>query len=181
MNPALLARNKISAIDKAIAELAAERSDWKALLDAAERLGNRLAVDDDDAQQPPPRSSTPRVQLVKSDQQSTTAKTTKKSQVLAIAASALDGNRYMQAKKLADVVSAQGIDLGNDPVQYVSVLLSRDGRFKSERALGGWALIEQTHKEVAPQGVGAPEGPSDLWNSPTQPERAPESATGQTQ
>ena len=82
----------------------------------------------------------PRTPPLDSGQHDAAAKTTKKSQVLAIAASALDGNRHMQAKELADVVVAQGIDLGIDPVQHVSVLLSRDGRFKSERAKGGWAM-----------------------------------------
>ena len=163
MNPALLARHKIAAIDKAIAELAAERSDWKALLDAAERLGNRLAVDDEDVhQQTPQQPSTPRVRLVDSDQQFAAAKSTKKSQVLAIAASALDGGRYMQAKDLAYTVLAQGIDLGNDPVQYVSVLLSRDGRFKSERVNGGWTKKTGPSNEKAPLGVEAPAGPDLL-------------------
>lgn len=163
MNPALLARHKIAAIDKAIAELAAERSDWKALLDAAERLGPRLAVDDAGAMPAQaPRASTPRTALVDPGQHDATAKTTKKSQVLAIAASALDGNRYMQAKELADVVMAQGIDLGADPVQYVSVLLSRDGRFVSERAKGGWTMKTSPNNEEAPQGVDAPAGPDLL-------------------
>jgi len=163
MNPVLLARHKIAAIDKAIADLAAERSDWKALLEAAERLGPRLVVDDiDTALAKAPRLSTLRTPYVESGQRDAAAKTTKKGQVLAIAASALDGNRHMQAKELADVVIAQGIDLGMDPVQYVSVLLSRDGRFKSERAKGGWTMKTGPSNEEAPQDVDASAGPDLL-------------------
>ena len=106
-------------------------------------------------------------------------KTTKKSQVVALAMTALSGV-YMQAKEFGDLVLSRGIDLGEEPTSYVSVILSRDGRFKSERAKGGWTLIDPPHKEVTPQGAPTPEG-SDLWNSQPEPAQAPETAPGQTQ
>lgn len=164
LNPAPLARQKIAAIDKAIAELAAERSDWKALLDAAERLGDRLAVEDA-GEQAAPTASKPvqRVQLVEHTVARVPAtKTTKKERVTEIAASALGGGGHRPAKELADLVTAQGIDLGGDPIGYISALLSRDGRFKSERSKGGWTMEIGPSNEEAPPGVDAPAGPDLL-------------------
>ena len=68
----------------------------------------------------------------------------------------------MRAKELGDLVVSQGIDLGRDPTGYMSVLLSRDGRFISERAKGGWHINSGPNKEEAPQGVDAPAGPDLL-------------------
>lgn len=163
------ALRQISHIDQALAELTAERADWQALIDAAARLGPRLAAPPIDANELARSEFSPLKQLLRAPVQAaqkTTSvaggRTTKKEQVLALAVSLLADGRYMQAKQLADAMVASGIDLGIDPTGYASVILSRDGRFKSERAKGGWTLLSSPNKEEAPQGVDAPAGPDLL-------------------
>lgn len=159
------ARQRLAAIDAAVAELAAERADWKAFLDAADRLAPRLIASAVADFHPAVASwQHAPVQLNDTAQRRffASSKPTKKDQVLAIAASALEGGRYMQAKELGNLVVAKGIDMGADPTGYVSVMLSRDPRFKSERAKGGWHIISGPNNEKAPQGVEAPAGPDLL-------------------
>jgi hypothetical protein len=86
----------------------------------------------------------------------------KKDRVMAVVASALANGARMQTKSLVELVQAAGLELTGDPVQTLSVYVSRDGRFESARALGGWGLKTNPNKEKAPQGVDAPAGPTLL-------------------
>lgn len=162
--------NRISAIELEVKALVAERADWQALLDAATKLGPRLGLP---VQAKAPVSDTAQIALASNVKDTlgpvvsaivagSTARSTKKEQMLALAVRLLSGGRHMPAKQLADAMVANGIELGEDPTGYASVVLSRDGRFKSERAKGGWTLISGPNKEEAPQGVSAPAGPDLL-------------------
>jgi hypothetical protein len=65
---------------------------------------------------------------------------------------------HMQSKELVGVLQDHGIELGADPIGSLSAYLSKSGRFLSERAKGGWALKQPTHKEEPPPDVGASAG-----------------------
>lgn len=85
---------------------------------------------------------------------------TKKAQILEVVESAIPPGTYKPVRELVELVQARGIDLGGDPISAVSVLLSRDDRFISERAKGGWTMIDP-NKEETPRGAATPAG-SDL-------------------
>jgi hypothetical protein len=102
-------------------------------------------------------------------------KVRKKDLVLAVVAQALADGGRMQTQELVDLVLKQGHQLTGNPVATLSVYVSRDGRFISERAKGGWRLLDGPNKEKAPQGVEAPAGP-DLLDF----QSAVDAATGAT-
>ena len=105
-----------------------------------------------------------------------------KSQIIEGAARLIRLHGPMQSRRIAELLEQDGVGLGfANKALGVSTILSRAStQFKSDRAAGGWVIIESPHKEVAPQSVPALEGP-DLWNCQPEPAMAPETATGQTQ
>ena len=182
------ARSDLERLTHELAQLQKDIAELRTFIDVGERRYGKnssllseslLAQPSDRTASPSPTTARRYIRMPANAAESATQKTTKKSQVVALAMTALRGN-YMQAKEFGDLVSSHGIDLGAEPTSYVSVILSRDGRFKSERAKGGWTFIDSPHKEVTPQGAPTPEG-SDLWSSQPEPAQAPETAPGQTQ
>ncbi len=65
----------------------------------------------------------------------------------------------MSTRAIVARLEALGVNIdGKDKVADVSAVLSRDkARFKSDRAAGGWLLV-QPHKEVPPPGAPTPAG-----------------------
>jgi hypothetical protein len=84
---------------------------------------------------------------------------TKKRRIVDAAAALIAATGPMQTRDLIAKMEAQGIDLGGgNKVDTVSVALSRTkDRFKSDRAAGGWVLV-QPHKEATPLGAPTPAG-----------------------
>ena len=114
--------------------------------------------------------------------QSTAPRKTLKSRIVEGAVRLIRLHGPMQSRRLSELLEQDGVELRYaDKALGVSTVLSREkSQFKSDRAAGGWVIIESPHKEVTPQGAPTPEG-SDLWNSQPEPAQAPETATGQTQ
>lgn len=76
-----------------------------------------------------------------------------------------EGPRH--TRDLERLLASRGIQVGGkSPAATLSVFLSRDARFKSDR-VSGWSVV-QPHEEETPQGVAAPAG-SDLWVSQSAP------------
>lgn len=169
------AKSELTEIDRRIADMVRRKNDLLAFIAAGERLfGSDSAV----ADAPAPRRRLSRdiqdvsqalADSIQSNRQ------TKKDQITSAAFDILARGSHMQSRELAEHISAQGIDLGSDPASTVSVLLSRDDRFKSERAKGGWTLASGHNNEETPLGVGAPAGSDLLDFEPT-----PEQGTGPT-
>lgn len=64
----------------------------------------------------------------------------------------------MLSRAIAERMKARGIELGGaDPASAVSSILSRDDKFESDRAAGGWVLTSP-HKETPPPGAPTPAG-----------------------
>jgi hypothetical protein len=68
-------------------------------------------------------------------------------------------------RELLPLLKMRGIDVGtSSPTGYLSVILSRDDRFKSDRATG-WSLVDdqraEAEKEEDPAGASTPAGSSE--------------------
>ena len=84
---------------------------------------------------------------------------TQKARIIDAVASLIAERGPQQTKDLVRLVQEQGIEVGGaDKLVSMSVLMSRArDRFKSERANGGWVLL-QPHKEATPPGASTPAG-----------------------
>ena len=84
---------------------------------------------------------------------------TQKARIIEAAASLIAARGPLQTKDLLRLVQEQGIDVGgSDKLVSMSVLMSRArDHFKSDRAAGGWVLV-QPHKEETPPGAPTPAG-----------------------
>lgn len=81
---------------------------------------------------------------------------TQKKRVAAAAAEIILAEGPMLSRQLVERLKARGVDVGGaDPASGVSSILSRNDMFKSDRAAGGWVLV-QSHKEVTPPGAPTP-------------------------
>ena len=86
------------------------------------------------------------------------ASLSKKDRIAAAAAEIITKNGPKPTRDLLPLIEASGVLIGGgDKLQALSAVLSRDDRFKTDRAAGGWVLL-QPHKEEPPQGVSAPAG-----------------------
>jgi hypothetical protein len=171
------AKAELADIDQRIAEMARRKNDLQAFIAAGERLFGAEAASIEDEPLPRRRLSRDIQELSQEVAGSIMGyRLTKKDRITSAAfETLLVRGVHMTSRELADVIGQQGIDLGNDPASTVSVLLSRDDRFKSERAKGGWKLASSPDKEETPQGAATPAG-SDLLDFQT----APEQGTGPT-
>ncbi len=84
--------------------------------------------------------------------------TTKQSRIANGAIAILEAGP-MTTRAIVARLEGLGVNIdGKDKVADVSAVLSRDkARFKSDRAAGGWLLV-QPHKEVPPPGAPTPAG-----------------------
>lgn len=79
----------------------------------------------------------------------TSAAATKKARI-AEAAAVILANGRRQARELVPLIESAGVDIGSgNKIDTVSVVLSRDKRFNSDRAAGGWGLSD-IYKEATP-------------------------------
>lgn len=172
------AKSELSDIDQRIAEMVRRKNDLQAFIAAGERLFGSTPTEVESEMSPRQRLSF----AIQATAQEMIAETirasrpTKKDQITSAAFEILSRGDHMHSRDLAAHIQAMGIDLGSEPASAVSVLLSRDDRFKSERAKGGWTIASSPNKEETPQGVAAPAG-SDLldFHKP-----APQQGTGPT-
>ena len=175
MDPYTKAVAEIESIEQEIArllELQRRRDQLRAFVD----MGDELFQPSSQAQDSP----APRRRIVMP--QPMMPRKTIKSLIIEGAVRLIRLHGPMQSRRIAELLEQDGVELRfANKALGVSTILSREStQFKSDRAAGGWIIIESPHKEVTPQGAVTPEG-SDLWNSQPEPERAPETATGQTQ
>jgi hypothetical protein len=163
------ARDEIKSLEKTVADAMARLQDLRAFVETGERLygqptAQKANLNLDHAwpspqpgagvvSPPEARPSEKRKYVLGSGQ-------SKASQIVARVELALSlaNSGHMQAKELVGILQDHGIDLGADPISSLSAYLSKSGRFISERAKGGWAVKQQTHKEEPPSGVSAPAG-----------------------
>ena len=175
MDPYTKAIAEIESIEREIArllELQRRRDQLRAFVD----MGDELFQPSSQAQDSP----TPRRRIEAS--QGVAPRRTLKSQIVEGAVRLIRLHGPMQSRRIADLLEQDGVELRYaNKALGVSTILSREkSQFKSNRAAGGWVIIDSPHKEVTPQGATTPEG-SDLWNSQPEPAMAPETAPGQTQ
>jgi hypothetical protein len=105
-----------------------------------------------------PRTGTPPRQILTPLAADQGQLSSKKDLVMAVVANALSSGLRMQTRALVKLVQEAGLELTGDPVQTLSVYISRDGRFETARALGGWGLKQSPHNEEPPPDVAAPAG-----------------------
>ena len=81
-------------------------------------------------------------------------------------------------RALVDYIEGHGVAIGSaDKVLAVSALLSREkSKYKSDRAAGGWTLIDPD-KEETPQGASTPAG-SDVELFQPVPDQGPGTPAG---
>ena len=84
---------------------------------------------------------------------------TQKDRIIEAAAALIAVRGPMQTKDLVRQIQEQGIEVGGaDKLVSMSVLMSRaKDKFKSDRAAGGWVLL-QSSKEATPPGAQTPAG-----------------------
>ena len=81
-----------------------------------------------------------------------------KDRVAAVAAEIILAEGPMLSRQLVERLKARGVEVGGaDPAIGVSTILSRNDNFKSDRAAGGWVLV-QPHNEAPPPGAPTPAG-----------------------
>ena len=97
-----------------------------------------------------------------------------KQHVLKLAEETISKTGPQSTRALVEHLERHGISVGGaDKVLAVSTILSRaKGRFKSDRAAGGWTLVDG-EKEETPQGASTPAG-SDVESQPVPEQGAPE-------
>lgn len=75
---------------------------------------------------------------------------TQKDRVASAAMEIIMAEGPMLSRQIVERLKARGVEVGGaDVASVVSSILSRNEMFKSDRAAGGWVLI-QPHKEVTP-------------------------------
>lgn len=97
-----------------------------------------------------------------------------KDHILALAQQAIEESGPQPTRALVDYIEGRGVVIGSaDKILAVSAILSRaKGKFKSDRAAGGWTLVDGG-KEETPQGAPTPAG-SDVESQPVPDKGAPE-------
>jgi hypothetical protein len=140
------AKEEFTDIEQRIAEMVKRKNDLQAFIAAGERLFGSVIATEPSTQ---PRR---RLAVVDGDeglQQKIAASieeynggTTKKAQIISAVEKVLVPGVRKQTRELVDAVRAMGVELPGDGISTISVLMSRDSRFSSERAKGGWGLAE---------------------------------------
>jgi hypothetical protein len=81
-----------------------------------------------------------------------------KERIAVAAAEVIATSGPMGSRRMVQLIEAKGVIIGGaDKVGSLSAVLSRDDRFKSNRAAGGWVLV-QSRKEETPTGAPTPVG-----------------------
>ena len=152
------ARTEILAIEQTIAAAMVRLKDLRAFVEAGERLyGVPTAVLQEQSSKLEFLSANEMVQRLNSSASSarpflvrrSSGANSKAKRIISCVEQALSNGNRMQSKELVDILLAANIELGGDPIANLSAYLSRSGLFVSERAKGGWSII-QSHKEENP-------------------------------